>query len=87
VHAPSGGFHLTLTFSETFDETRVAELAEGLGLVVTPLSAFYRQSPGEKGLILGLGAVPDRNVEGLIRRLSVAVVQAGATDCARNLAS
>ena len=66
---------------------RAAQLAEGFGLVVAPLSLFHRQVSGEKGLILGLGGVPDRNIDALIRRLSAAIGQARVTDRARDLAS
>lgn len=84
---PSGGFHLTLLFSEDFDEQGVAHAAARLGLAVTPLSCFYRHDSGNKGLVLGLGAVPDRSIEASIRRLSEAIDRACATDDIFELAS
>jgi len=84
---PSGGFHLTLKFSDDFDEQHVAQMAERRGLVVTPLSLFYHQSPGSRGLVLGLGAIPDRNIESSICRLSEIIEEAGAIDRSYDLAS
>lgn len=73
---PSGGFHLGLLFSDDLDEQAVTQGAARLGLAVTPLSCFYHHGPGQKGIVIGLGTVPDRNVEAFIRRLSEAIEQA-----------
>ena len=84
---PSGGFHLTLLFSDDLDEQAVAREAARIGLAVTPLSFFYRQTNRDRGIVLGLGAVADRNVEASIRRLSEVIDQACATDSLYELAS
>lgn len=75
---PSGGFHLGLMFSDDFDEQGVTQAAARLGLAVTPLSCFYHNEPSQKGIVIGLGTVPDRNVEAFIRRLAEAIDQASA---------
>jgi len=84
---PSGGFHLALRFGEGFDEECAARSAARLGLAVSPLSQFYHAIEGEKGLVLGLGVVPDRNIETYIRRLAEAVDQARTPDPIYELAS
>lgn len=84
---PSGGFHIALLFSEDMDEQAVVCSAARLGLTVAPLSLCYHQEPCERGIVLGLGLVPDRNVEASIRRLSEAIDHACTTRAVYELAS
>ncbi|HLY07167.1 MAG TPA: PLP-dependent aminotransferase family protein [Rhizomicrobium sp.] len=84
---PTGGFHLSLLFSEDVDERAVVHMAARAGLTVTPLSLCYHQEPREKGIVLGLGLVPDRNIEASIRRLSEVIDLARTTGAVYELAS
>lgn len=84
---PSGGYHLTLLGSDDLDEDAVARSAARFGLAATPLSLFYHDKPREKGVVIGLGSVPDRNVEAFVRRLSEAFELACTRDAVYALAS
>jgi hypothetical protein len=43
---------------------------------VTPLSSFYRHAPQAGGIVIGLGTIPDRNVDTMVRRLGEIVGRA-----------
>jgi len=70
VSEPFGGLHVVLQFRKGFDEAAVADAAAAEGLPVRCLSHFYRQAQGQKGIVLGFGAVPDQSVPTIVRRLS-----------------
>ena len=73
IAEPCGGFHISLLFPHNIDEDACCAAAARHGLLVTPLSTFYRQTARTEGLILGLGTVPDRSIETMFRRLADAV--------------
>jgi len=70
IIAPSGGFHLTILLPDEPDEYAVCRLAARHDLLVTPLSSFHRHPPQRGGIVIGLGMIPDRNVDTMIRRLA-----------------
>ncbi len=65
-----GGFHVALLFPAGLDEQAVVERASRQGLLVTPLSSFYRAPTTRKGLVLGFGMIPDRSIETMVKRLA-----------------
>ena len=67
---PGGGFHLVIFLPRELDEHAVCRLAARHDLLVAPLSSFHRRPPPQGGIVIGLGMVPDRNVETMIRRLA-----------------
>jgi GntR family transcriptional regulator/MocR family aminotransferase len=73
---PGGGFHLVILLPEDLDEHAVCRLAARHDLLVTPLSSFHRRPPPRAGIVIGLGTIPDRNVETMIRRLAEIVGRA-----------
>ena len=74
-------------FADDFDEQEAVRTAARYGLLVTPLSQFCHTTGGKKGIVLGLGIVPDRNVESAIRKLSEALGEVRATNHILDLAS
>ncbi|HTQ15192.1 MAG TPA: PLP-dependent aminotransferase family protein [Rhizomicrobium sp.] len=77
---PSGGLHLSLLFPHGLDEQLACRIAADFGVTVAPLSRFYRNGTRNAGIVLGIGAVPDRAVEASIRKLATAVSQARPVD-------
>jgi GntR family transcriptional regulator / MocR family aminotransferase len=78
VLEPSGGLHLTLLFPQGFDENAAVAAAAEQGLAVAPLSRFMRH--GGRGLVLGFGAVPERVIEAMMKKLAAALETAAATE-------
>jgi GntR family transcriptional regulator / MocR family aminotransferase len=71
VLEPSGGLHLTLIFPRGFDESAAGVAAAEQGLTVAPLSRFTRDHM--PGLVLGFGAVPERSIEPMMKKLASAI--------------
>jgi GntR family transcriptional regulator/MocR family aminotransferase len=72
---PSGGFHISAVLPKCSNDVELCHRASGQGLAVEPLSSFYQYSGQVRGLVLGLGAMSERNIDTAIRRLgdSIAV--------------
>lgn len=73
---PGGGFHLVILLPREIDEHAVCRLAARHDLLVAPLSSFHRRPPARGGLVIGLGMIPDRNIETMMRRLAELVDRA-----------
>lgn len=84
---PTGGFHLTLILPPNSDELAICRLAARQGLQVSPLSSFHGGAPPHKGIVIGIGTVPDRSVETMVRRLSEVISRIEAEGCHLELAS
>jgi GntR family transcriptional regulator/MocR family aminotransferase len=84
---PGGGFHLVILLPEDVDEHAVCHLAARHDLQISPLSSFHRRPPPRGGIVIGLGLIPDRNVETMIRRLADIVERARMGSRVLDLAS
>ena len=77
VHEPSGGLNLALLFDDGVDERTICRAAADRGMPVTPLSRFWagerRDAP--RGLALGFGAIPERMIETMVRRLGEVIAE------------
>ncbi|HEY1630507.1 MAG TPA: PLP-dependent aminotransferase family protein [Rhizomicrobium sp.] len=80
VLEPSGGLHVTLLFGAGFDEDAAVASAAEQGLAVAPLSRFTRGSG--PGLVLGFGAVPERTIDPMMRKLGLVLAQTAANRAA-----
>jgi GntR family transcriptional regulator/MocR family aminotransferase len=87
VVEPSGGFHVTILFPRGIDEGAACNAALAHGLTVFPLSSFFLHPHQIAGLVLGLGTVPNRNVETMIRRLAEVIENVRRSDRPLELAS
>lgn len=67
---PHGGFHLSIQLPDDIKADAFAALAAKQGLAVAPLSQFTARKTGSNGIVLGFGAIPDRLVEAVVRRLA-----------------
>jgi GntR family transcriptional regulator/MocR family aminotransferase len=70
VLEPAGGFHVTLLFPERTDEMAFCRQAAAHGFAAAPLSSFHQTRPQAKGIVLGFGLIPERNIDPIIRRFS-----------------
>jgi GntR family transcriptional regulator / MocR family aminotransferase len=79
------GMHMVLWLSEGVDDTAVASLAAQSGVAVRAVSPMYSAGNGRAGLILGLGAFSDAEIETATRHLAkcIGVV---ATNVTRHVA-
>ncbi|HEX3666104.1 MAG TPA: PLP-dependent aminotransferase family protein [Rhizomicrobium sp.] len=66
---PSSGFHVCVLLSEGCDDVEICRRASEQGISVEPLSSFYQHGKQIRGLVLGLGAMSERNIEGAAKRI------------------
>jgi len=67
---PVGGLCATLRLPARMDEAVLCHAARSLGVVVAPLADFYQVHPAFSGIVFGLGALPDRLIDGTLSRLA-----------------
>ena len=67
---PAGGLHVTLLLPDPLDEPAVCRLAAGHGFGVAPLSSFYQTNAQTRGVVLGFGLLPERNIDAVVRRFA-----------------
>jgi GntR family transcriptional regulator/MocR family aminotransferase len=75
---PSGGFHISALLPKSCNDFEICRKAAELGFAVEPLSSFYQYGADMRGLVLGLGAMSERNIETAVRRLSDVIVAEAA---------
>ena len=76
VMEPRGGLHLTLLLPKSIAEAAVCEIADRNGLSLAPLGRFYAGASHVNGIVVGIGACPDRNLDSLVRRLAQCIDEA-----------
>ncbi len=67
------GLHLTLRLPDGCDDAAIARAAMAQGIVVRPLSAYYRNPTSARGLILGYACVPHASIAPLFARLATII--------------
>ncbi|MBO0343707.1 PLP-dependent aminotransferase family protein [Roseibium limicola] len=70
VEKPTGNVQVTLSFSQTADDLKVASGLQEHGYAVSPLSPCYVDRPAISGLIVGFAAATDQQIEGFVDALS-----------------
>jgi len=75
---PSAGFHVCILLSECRDDVEICRNAAEQGFHVEPLSSFYHHGEQVQGLVLGLGAISERNIDTAVRRLGDAILAEAA---------
>ena len=63
------GMHLVLELPRT-DDRAIAVRAAAAGLSLTPLSSCFLRRPTRRGLVLGYGTTPVREIDAAVRRLA-----------------
>jgi GntR family transcriptional regulator/MocR family aminotransferase len=71
---PSSGFHVCVLLSACRDDVEICRNAAEHGFSVEPLSSFYQHSAQVQGLVLGLGAMSEPNIDAVVRRLGEAII-------------
>jgi GntR family transcriptional regulator/MocR family aminotransferase len=66
---PSGGLHISVLLPKCADDVELCRHASGQGFAMEPLSSFYQYSAQARGLVLGIGSISERNIDGAVRRL------------------
>ncbi|WP_052261392.1 MocR-like pyridoxine biosynthesis transcription factor PdxR [Ruegeria sp. ANG-S4] len=69
VMEQSAGLHLTCRFRDMRADQEIAARALDAGIIVEPLSKFYRSSDVRTGLLLGIGMIDDANAHAHLRKL------------------
>lgn len=71
-----GGLHLVLRLPAGAEEGQVRARARELGLSLSPLAAYYQETPAFPGLVCGFAATPAALAAEAARRLAWAVIPA-----------
>ncbi len=64
------GMHLVGHLPDDADDAELSKRARAAGVVALPLSAFYRETPHQKGLLFGYAGVPAAETRRAIERLA-----------------
>jgi GntR family transcriptional regulator / MocR family aminotransferase len=72
----AAGMHLVGRLAPGLDDLAVSSEARALGVEVPPLSAFYRETPTERGLLFGYAGVGEVEMAGATERLARAIERA-----------
>jgi GntR family transcriptional regulator / MocR family aminotransferase len=67
---PTGGLHIVFHLDRGTDAAAICEIASAEGLPVRPLSQYYLRKPADNGLVFGFGAVPERAIHPMMKRLA-----------------
>lgn len=67
---PLGGLHIVFHLERETEAKAICEIASAEGIPVRPLSQYYLRRPADNGLVFGFGAVPERAIQPMMKRLS-----------------
>ena len=67
---PLGGLHIVFHLDRGTNSLSICEIASAEGIPVRPLSQYYLQKPADNGLVFGFGAVPERAIQPMMKRLA-----------------
>ena len=70
ISEPLGGLHIVFHLDSGTDAISICEIAAAEGIPVRPLSQYYLQKPADNGLVFGFGAVPERAIQPMMKRLA-----------------
>jgi GntR family transcriptional regulator/MocR family aminotransferase len=74
---PSGGFHVAVRLPPSCDDVVICRRAAAQGFSPEPLSSLYQYSAQSRGLVLGIGAIAERNIDWAVRRLGELISSSG----------
>lgn len=75
VHAPEAGMHLVGWLPPEKDDQRAAELAAGVGIVVSPISRYSLEPLSRGGLLFGYASTNEEEILLSVKRLAAALEQ------------
>ena len=70
VSEPLGGLHVVFHLDRHADALAICEAAVAEGIPVRPLSQYYLRKQVDDGLVFGFGAVPERAIQPMMKRLA-----------------
>jgi GntR family transcriptional regulator / MocR family aminotransferase len=70
VSEPLGGLHIVFHLDRGADAFAICDVASAEGIPVRPLSQYYLRKPVDDGLVFGFGAVPERAILPMMKRLA-----------------
>jgi len=70
ISEPLGGLHVVFHLDSRADATAICETASAEGIPIRPLSQYYLHKQMDDGLVFGFGAVPERAIHPMMKRLA-----------------
>ena len=70
ISEPLGGLHIVFHLDRGTDALSICEIAAPEGIPVRPLSQYYLKKSADNGLVFGFGAVPERAIQPMMKRLA-----------------
>jgi GntR family transcriptional regulator / MocR family aminotransferase len=70
VSEPLGGLHIVFHLDRRADAAAICESAVAEGIPVRPLSQYHLRKQMDDGLVFGFGAVPERAIQPMMKRLA-----------------
>jgi GntR family transcriptional regulator/MocR family aminotransferase len=70
ISEPLGGLHIVFQLDRQHNAVAISEAASTEGIPVRPLSQFYIRKQSDDGLVFGFGAVPERSIHPMLKRLA-----------------
>jgi GntR family transcriptional regulator/MocR family aminotransferase len=69
ISEPLGGLHVVFHLERDVDAFAICEAASAEGIQVRPLAQYYLRKSADNGLVFGFGAVPERAIQPMMKRL------------------
>jgi GntR family transcriptional regulator / MocR family aminotransferase len=80
---PLGGLHVVFHLDRRADAVAICETASTEGIPVRPLSQYYLRKEIDDGLVFGFGAVPERALHPMMKRMAEICADHGRTHLER----